>query len=221
MKTSESITEVMKAIMKVQQAAGGVAKTARGQVGSREYSYANLSATWDTVGALMQSNNLVVVASPTNGDQAMGQFFETTIYHVASSEWITETMQMVLQRDDPQAIGAAITYYRRYMLTSMLGLIPDDDNDAADHRLATAQQKKQLIGAVKQIYPDLQKAEDIVSTLQNITGKYPGNIREDEAEDMINLVKAFSQAPPDDIPEHPDDVTTDLPDDINLDEAPD
>jgi hypothetical protein len=207
MKKSESVKNLMAAIQNVQQSAGQIAKTAKGQVGSREYAYANLNSTWDAVGALMQKNGLVVVASPTTGDQSMGQFFETTLYHIESGEWITETMQMVLQRDDPQAIGAAITYYRRYMLTAMLGLIPDDDNDAKEHRLATAQQKTRLIGAVKEIYPELSKAEDIIKTLQNITGKYPGNIREDEAEDAINLVKAFSakavledmdQTPPED-----------------------
>lgn len=211
MKTSTSVTELMKAVMAVQQAAGRIEKTAKGQVGSREYKYANLLDTWDTIAPLMASNNLVAVASPTSGESNIGHFFQTTIYHVESGEWMRETMQMVLQRDDPQAIGAAITYYRRYMLTSMLGLIPADDNDASDHRLATAEQKKRLIGAVKQIYPDLEKAEDVIKTLQNITGKYPGNIREDEAEDMINLVKAFSE------PELPDPVITDLPDEINLD----
>lgn len=82
----------------------------------------------------------------------------------------------------------------------MLGLIPDDDNDAADHRLATAAQKNRLIGAVKQIYPELTKAEDVIKTLQNITGKYPGNIREDEAEDAINLVQAFAPPNKKDIP---------------------
>jgi hypothetical protein len=193
MTRSDDIKEVMTAIKKVQQSAGTITKTAKGQVGqNREYMYANLKSTWDTIGALMETNGLVVVASPTTGTQAMGQFFETTIYHTESSQWISEMMLMVLQRDDPQAIGAAITYYRRYMLTSMLGLIPNDDNDARDHRLATAEQKRQLIGAVRLIFPDLEKPADIISTLQSITGKYPGNIREDEAEDCINLVRAFT-----------------------------
>lgn len=192
MKTSESIKEIMVAIQEVQQNAGTIAKNAKGQVGSREYKYANLNSTWEAIGALMETNHLVVTASPTTGDTSMGQYFETTLYHIESGEWISNTMQMAIQRDDPQAIGAAITYYRRYMLTSMLGLIPDDDNDAKEQRLATADQKKRLIGAVKQIYPELQTAAELIKTLQDITGKYPGNIREDEAEDAINLVKAFT-----------------------------
>jgi hypothetical protein len=193
MKTSESIEKIIPAIHAVQQQAGTIAKTTAGQVGTRSYKYANLNDTWEAVKGLLAQNKLTVIQSPTSGPQTIGQFFETTIYH-ESGEWIQETMQMTLQRDDPQAIGAAITYYRRYMLTSMLGLIPDDDNDARDHRLATAQQKVRIIGAAKQVYPELAvaKPEVIVATIQNMTGKYPGNIREDEAEDMINLIKSFT-----------------------------
>lgn len=192
MKTSESIKSIMTAIHAVQQNAGTIDKTSKGQVGQREYQYANLNDTWIAVKPLLSQNKLVIVQSPTTGDTAIGQFFRTTIYHIESGEWIEETMQMTLQKNDPQGIGAAITYYRRYMVTSMLGLIPDDDNDAREHRLATAEQKRKIIGAVKLAFPEVSKPEDIVSTLQSISGKYPGNIREDEAEDVLSLIKAFN-----------------------------
>lgn len=178
--------------MNVQQNADPIRKETQGQVGTRQYKYANLNDTWDTIKDLMKSNNLVVLQSPTSGDNGVGHFFETTIYHTESGEFISERMMMVLQRDDPQGIGAAITYYRRYMLTSMLGLTPDDDNDAKNHRLATAAQKARMIGAVKQIYPDLTRTEDIIHTLENIIGKHPSRVREEEAEDAISLIKAFT-----------------------------
>lgn len=182
----------MKAIQQVQQNAGTIQKTTKGQVGSREYKYANLNDTWDAIKDLMASNHLVVIASPTTAENAVGSYFRTRLFHTESGEWIEETMMMVLQRDDPQAIGAAITYYRRYMITSLLGLIPDDDNDARDHRLATSEQKAKMVGAVKQIFPDLDKAVDIITTIQNIVGKHPSNIREDEAQAAIDLIKAFT-----------------------------
>lgn len=192
MKTSQSIKNIMAAIQKVQQAAGPIEKASTGQVGSRVYKYSNLNDTWDAIKALMQTNKLVVTQSPTTGETSMGQFFTTTIYHIDSEEWITETMQMTLQKDDPQGIGSAITYYRRYMITSMLGLIPDDDNDAKDQRLATAQQKARIIGAAKIVYPEAKKPEEIVGVIMNIVGKYPGNIREDEADAAVDLIKAFA-----------------------------
>ena len=192
MKTSESIKNIMVAIGHVQQNADPVKKDTTGQVGTRAYKYANLVSTWDTVKDLLRDNKLVVVQSPVTAENNVGGFFETTIYHTESGEWINETMQMVLQRDDPQAIGAAITYYRRYMITSMLGLIPDDDNDATEQRLATSEQKAKMIGAVKQIYPELTKPEDIINTLNNILGKHPSRVREDEAQQSIDLIKAFT-----------------------------
>lgn len=191
MTTSQETTEIMKAIMNVQQGADPVRKEATGQVGSRQYKYSNLVDTWETIKDLMKSNNLVVLQSPTTGDAGIGQYFETLIFHTDSGQWIREQMLMVLQRDDPQAIGAGITYYRRYMITSMLGLIPDDDNDAKDHRLATQEQKAQMVGAVKEIYPDVEKPQDIINTLENILGKHPSKIKESDAQEAINLIKAF------------------------------
>lgn len=189
--TSLETKQVMGAILAVQQGAGEIAKTSQGQVGTRTYKYANLNDTWEAIKGLMAQNKLVYTQSPTTGNSNVGQFFETTIYHIESGEFITQLMQMSLTKDDPQGIGSAITYYRRYMLLSMLGLIPDDDNDARDHRLATAQQKMKIVGALKEVYPEITKPEDVVKTILNIVGKYPANIREDEAEDAIALIKAF------------------------------
>lgn len=190
MKTSTEVKNIMLAIKNVQQNAGTVTKNAKGQVGTRSYAYTNLTGTWDAIKDLMNTNNLVVVSGPSTGDSAMGQFFQTTIHHTESGEWISEQMLMVLQREDPQAIGAAITYYRRYQLTSMLGLIPDDDNDAQTQRLATSEQKARLVGAMKAVEPDLKSAE-LVQAIMNITGKHPSNIREDEADKFVELIKAF------------------------------
>lgn len=191
MTTSQETKDIIEAIHKVQQGADPVKKNADGQVGQGKFKYANLVSTWDTIKDLMHTNGLTVIQSPTLGEHNVGQQFQTTIYH-NSGQWVKETMQMTLQRDDPQAMGAAISYFRRYMITSMLGLIPDDDNDAKDHRLATAQQKAQWIGAVKQIYPDIAKPEDIIRTIENIVGKHPSRIREDEAQNTLDLIKSFT-----------------------------
>jgi len=186
---SEDVSEIMKAIKNVQQNAPYIEKNSTGQVGTRQYGYANLVDTWDPIKDLLNKNNLVVIQSPTSGVHG-GNYFKTTIYHTESNQHITETMQMVLQREDPQAIGAAITYYRRYMLLSMLGLVPDDDNDARDHRLATAEQKRLLVGAIRLVYPDIQN-EKIVKAIEDLTGKHPSRIREDEVDDFVGLIKAF------------------------------
>jgi len=195
-----SIKNVMAAIQNVQQQAEYIKKTADGQVGQGHFKYANLTSTWDAVKQLLKDNGLVVYQSPTftatttQGAVTTGKFFKTIIYHVESGESVTEVMDMVITRQDPQALGAAITFYRRYMLTSMLGLIPDDDNDAREQRLATGAQKLQIVGAVKLTFGDKDtewKPEQINKTIEDIIGKHPSQIREDEADNVIDLIKAY------------------------------
>lgn len=196
----ENNKEIMKAIHNVQQSAEYIKKESQGQVGTGKFNYANLVSTWEAIKQLLKDEDITVYQTPTYtvpssaGSVAGGHFFKTTLYHNKSGESLTEYMQMILTRQDPQAIGAAITFYRRYMLTSMLGLIPDDDNDAREQRLATAQQKLQIVGAVKLVFAKAGeefKPEQINQTIENIIGKHPSLIREDEAENVINLIKAY------------------------------
>lgn len=184
---------IMQAIQNVQQQADLLKREASGQVGQGKFKYTNLTGTWLAVQQLLKDNDLVIYQTPTDTNNLghSGTFFKTTIHHIASGEEVTETMSMVISRQDPQALGAAITFYRRYMLTSMLGLIPDDDNDAREHRLATAQQKMQIVGAVKLVFPEAISPVQINEALENIYGKHPSHIREDEADRVIELVKAY------------------------------
>jgi len=184
--------QVMKAIQNVQQQAEYIKRESDGQVGQGKFKYANLTSTWEAIKQLLKDNDLVVYQTPTNGSSGLsGNLFKTTLFHIPSGESVSEEMPMVITRQDPQALGAAITFYRRYMLTSMLGLIPDDDNDAREHRLATAQQKLQIVGAVKLTFPDITTPEQINTTLENIVGKHPSQIREEEADNVVNLIKAY------------------------------
>jgi hypothetical protein len=185
---------IMQAIQNVQQQAGFIQKNSNGQVGQGKFKYANLADTWLSVKQLLKDNDIVVYQTPTStngGTQA--QYFKTTLHHLPTGEEVSETMGMVLTRNDPQALGAAITFYRRYMLTSMLGLIPDDDNDAREHRLATLEQKKKIVGAVRLSFPEITAPEQINQTLENILGKHPSQIREDEADKAIELIQSYTK----------------------------
>lgn len=193
MKTSPTVKNIMSAIGSVQQTVPALKREATGSTGKRTYRYTTLDKVWEASQQALKDNNLVVSQSPTTGDSNMGDFFQTTIYHTPTEEFIQETMMMRVAKDDPQGIGSAITYYRRYMLVSMLGLIVQgDDNDASDHKLATATQKSRIVGAVKEIFPDVQGQAEIIQTIQNIVGKHPSYIREDEADDAVTLIKAFT-----------------------------
>lgn len=54
---------------------------------------------------------------------------KTIIIHVESGETIESETPLILAKQDPQGVGSAITYMRRYALVSMLGLNCDEDDD--------------------------------------------------------------------------------------------
>lgn len=49
--------------------------------------------------------------------------------HAASGECEAGEMPLLLIKSDPQGLGSALTYARRYALLSVLGLVGDDDDD--------------------------------------------------------------------------------------------
>jgi hypothetical protein len=61
-----------------------------------------------------------------------GAVVVTTLLAHASGEWIETRLAMGLESTDPQAIGSALTYARRYGLCALVGVAPGDvDDDAA------------------------------------------------------------------------------------------
>jgi hypothetical protein len=51
------------------------------------------------------------------------------LIHANSGEYISANSTMHPTKSDPQSIGSAITYHRRYALCSILGLNVDEDDD--------------------------------------------------------------------------------------------
>ena len=88
--------------------------------------YADLSSVWDVARKPLTDNGLAVV-------QTMGQSEDgnpviiTTLMHI-SGQWIRGHLTVNPVKDDPQALGSAITYGRRYSLSAILGICPDDDD---------------------------------------------------------------------------------------------
>ncbi len=82
------------------------------------------------------SNILNVVANPLeNAGLVFSQFpdgengLTTILIHPESGEFMQSTFDMHMVKNDPQAMGSAITYSRRYALGAILGLNIDEDDD--------------------------------------------------------------------------------------------
>lgn len=93
--------------------------------GNYRYKYANLSDVMDAIGDALTDSEIVVMQIPTGGRLI------TRIMHAPSLQWIEGDMPLLKPdaRQGTQALGSALTYTRRYMLTSMLGIVPGDVND--------------------------------------------------------------------------------------------
>jgi hypothetical protein len=93
------------------------------------YSYADLPAIFEVINPLLKKNGLGF------SQPIMGDTIKTIIFHIESGESIeslTEIPKNVALKgmNDFQVLGSAITYLRRYALSSILGLVTDKDTDA-------------------------------------------------------------------------------------------
>lgn len=93
------------------------------------YSYADLPAIFEVINPLLKDNGLGFT------QLVNGMTITTIIFHIESGEKIesnTDIPQGVQLKgmNDFQVLGSAITYIRRYALSSALGLVTDKDTDA-------------------------------------------------------------------------------------------
>lgn len=90
-------------------------------------SYATLQSIWDSAREVLAPNGLSVVQTFAESDGTRMSIV-TTLLHV-SGQWIRGTLTIIPQRADPQGIGSAVTYGRRYAISALLGIVADEDDD--------------------------------------------------------------------------------------------
>lgn len=124
--------------------------------------YADLGAVWEAVKPALQANGFVVVQSPNFEGDIM--WLETTLLHV-SGERMTGRYPLRPSKQDPQGFGSALTYARRYSLSSMLGVVADEDDDG---NAASAPAPKVAHQPVTQ-QPETRQDEDVEQGVRNWT----------------------------------------------------
>lgn len=93
------------------------------------YSYADLATIVEIINPILKKHGLGFT-QPINGN-----ILTTIVFHIESGETIESAIEVKqdvqLAKMNPyQVLGSAITYLRRYALSSMLGLVTDKDTDA-------------------------------------------------------------------------------------------
>ncbi|KKN76466.1 hypothetical protein LCGC14_0369750 [marine sediment metagenome] len=124
MKKSDTIGELAQALVQVQKVLEGAKKDSTNPFFKSKY--ADLSSVWDACRKPLAENNLAVIQTMDTYEGA-GFIIETTLAHI-SGEWISGRLSITPVKDDPQGIGSAITYGRRYTLAAIVGVCPEDDD---------------------------------------------------------------------------------------------
>lgn len=104
------------------------------------YKYADLPAIFEVINPLMKKHGLGFYQAVTTQSERIETVIETIIFHIESGEQIgsiTPVPQGVSLKgmNDFQVLGSAITYIKRYALSSLLGLVTDKDTDAGGEQL--------------------------------------------------------------------------------------
>ena len=148
---SESIAELVQALVRVQAALKPAVRDKPNPfLKSR---YADLAGVWDACRGLLHENRLAVIQ--VGGTDAAGHYLETILVH-ESGQWISGRYPLrPVRADDPQALGSALTYARRYSLAAVLGIVTEDDD--GEGTIARPAEKTPAAPApsAEQLYPAL------------------------------------------------------------------
>lgn len=119
---------IYKALAEFQQTCPVIYKDSTAGSGNFKYNYADLPTILSIVNPLLKAQGLGFT------QLLNGTTITTVLFHVESGDTITsstEIPQVELRGMNPfQSAGSGITYYRRYALSSLLGIVTDKDTEA-------------------------------------------------------------------------------------------
>src|SRR5256885_2308998 len=139
-RSSESVAALASALAKAQaelvnpeKSLTATIRSARPGEGARSFRYAPLAGGLDIVRKTLGQHEIATVQT-TAIDPAAGMVNLTTMLAHASGEWIASDWPVcaVAETANPQRMGAALTYARRYALFTLVGIAGEDDLDAPD-----------------------------------------------------------------------------------------
>ena len=126
---SQEITELAKALIAVQKHVTPAAKDANNPF--TKSNYATLNSVMRTCREALLENGIWLCQHPAPVEVPGCIGLVTKLTHAESGQWQSSLTVVPLPKADPQGMGSAITYARRYALTSMLGMVTEDDDGEA------------------------------------------------------------------------------------------
>ena len=127
MERSESIKELAVALSGAQAKIDGAEKGKENPAFRSKY--ADLGAVWEAIQPVLGEFGLSIMFLPGKT--------ENKVHHISylvmhkSGEFIHEEFCTPIMKEDPQGVGSAITYARRYISSAVFGVCPEDDDGNA------------------------------------------------------------------------------------------
>lgn len=185
---SKEKTNIYQALASFQQEVPVIHKDTQGY----GYTYADLPAIFEIINPLLKKHGLGF----TQLVQEKG--IETILFHLETKETI-ESLTPIPENvslkgmNDFQVLGSAITYIRRYALSSMLGLVTDKDNDASGQQVNTPNKDVKTIWMNAKQFEKLKQSDDemIEKSLKYYDGKTLHN--DNGTEFKASMKKAYKE----------------------------
>tara|TARA_R110002020_G_scaffold277060_1_gene492309 strand:- start:82 stop:639 length:558 start_codon:yes stop_codon:yes gene_type:complete len=129
-KSKEVVKSIYKSLADFQQECPVIHKATKGY----GYSYSDLPTIFAVINPLLKKNSLGFT------QLINGSSIETILFHIETGETITSITAIpedvsLKGMNQFQVLGSAVTYIRRYALSSMLGIVTDKDTDASGEQL--------------------------------------------------------------------------------------
>lgn len=148
MKLSEKFDEVLPALHKARSMFVKVKKDKQNT--HLKNRYATLDSVLDAITPALTDNDLMLMQDMIESEAPNRIKVETTVIHT-SGQWVKFYAELPIVKNDPQGVGSAFTYARRYAAAAAFGLSQADDD--AQIAVKSAQDWKR----------DIDKCEDLES----------------------------------------------------------
>lgn len=143
---SDKVTDLAQALIKVQMQMAPATKDAVNPFIKNKY--ATLNSVMESCRNALLDNGIWLTQLPVPAPLELGPGYIallTKLTHAETGQWQSSLTVVPLPKADPQGMGSALTYSRRYALTAMLGMVTeDDDGEAAKMPTKSANKAKNI-----------------------------------------------------------------------------
>jgi len=185
---SKTINELVAALSKAQSSVLKAKEDSKNPFFKSKY--ANLESVWDACRDSLTSNGIAVFQTIDHEDNKM--ILVTVLAH-SSGQWIKSFSPIPNIKQDPQSIGSAITYMRRYSLAAIVGVATSDD-DGEEATKPFRESPKPNKTKIKELKKLLENDEEFRTRINDYVSSSGYNSIEDLPEKVVdNAIKTLNR----------------------------